>query len=207
MKALEKSRVAEITLLHSEIGGYIKITIDKAIRAGELLTEQKAELAHGEWLPWIDKNLSFSESTALRYMKVWANRDRIKSVSVTDLTEAYKLLEEPKKKKRAPSKKPKPKPVQKPIIDDQEYERRKGEAFKEDDAPSLDEAFEDVKKLIIRQDNEEVFRDFDLAALIDELRRRILTIGDVTRRHQAVNQIIKAMRELAVECERLSTGN
>ena len=125
-------------------------------------------------------------------------------------TTVHRWLEieyDPVTKKKISKPKPQPRPSSQPIIDDQEYERRKGEAFKEDDAPSLDEAFEDVKKLIIRQDNEEVFRDFDLAALIDELRRRILTIGDVTRRHQAVNQIIKAMRELAVECERLSTGN
>ena len=115
---------------------------------------------------------------------------------------------DPIEKKKNESPKQKPIEIKRPIIDDEEYERRKDNAFKkEDEGPSLDEAFEDVKKLIVRQDNEEVFREFDLAALIDELRRRILTINDPSRRHQAINQIIKAMRELAIECEKASIGN
>ncbi len=93
-------------------------------------------------------------------------------------------------------------------IDDQEYERRKEEALKDEPkSRPLDEIFNDVEKVIKRQENEEVFREFDLDALIDELRRRIVSISNPARRHHAINQIIKAMRELAIECDRLSAGS
>ena len=94
------------------------------------------------------------------------------------------------------------------VINDQEYERRKkAELTEEETTRPLDEIFEDVQKVIVRQENEEVFREFDLDALIDELRRRIVSISDLSRRHHSINQIIKAMRELAIECDRLSIGS
>ena len=94
------------------------------------------------------------------------------------------------------------------VINDQEYERRKkAELTEEETTRPLDEIFEDVQKVIVRQENEEVFREFDLGALIDELRRRIVSISDPSRRHHSINQIIKAMRELAIECDRLSIGS
>lgn len=108
------------------------------------------------------------------------------------------------KKKIEPPPKPQPEPIRPKgrTIDDEEYERRKEEVFEEEEGPSLDEVFEDVQKVLVRQEDEEVFREFDLAALIQELRRRILGIADPTRRHHAINQIIKAMKELAIECDR-----
>jgi len=39
-RELEQSRVAEIVKLHAEIGGYLRMTLDKAIRIGKLLTAQ-----------------------------------------------------------------------------------------------------------------------------------------------------------------------
>ncbi len=58
MKDLEKSRISEISQLHSEIAGYIKVTLEKAIRIGELLAEQKAGMDHGTWLPWMEDGRS-----------------------------------------------------------------------------------------------------------------------------------------------------
>ncbi|MDY7028625.1 MAG: DUF3102 domain-containing protein [Spirochaetota bacterium] len=57
-----------------------------------LLTEQKAELAHGEFLPWLKENVPFSEDTAERYIQLFAYRD--KTASVADLQDAYKKIEE-----------------------------------------------------------------------------------------------------------------
>ena len=49
----ELSRAAEMGRLHDEIRACVRIMLDNAIRAGELLTAQKAELKHGEWLAWV----------------------------------------------------------------------------------------------------------------------------------------------------------
>lgn len=99
MNNLVKSRIKEITDLHNEIGGYIKVTLDKAIRIGELLSQQKEELKHGEFTSWIEDNLPFTDRTARNYMNIFRNRERLKTETVSDLTTAYKLLEEPKPKK------------------------------------------------------------------------------------------------------------
>jgi hypothetical protein len=42
---------SEINRLHGEICQAARTTIEKAIRIGELLAEQKAGLKHGQWLP------------------------------------------------------------------------------------------------------------------------------------------------------------
>lgn len=92
----EKSRISEIAALHNEISGLFKMTLDKAIRIGELLTEQKTSLQHGEFSPWIKANLPFTDRTVRRYMQVYENRKLLKTDTVSDLSEAYKLLEAPK---------------------------------------------------------------------------------------------------------------
>jgi hypothetical protein len=88
--------VSEINVLHSEILSALRTNIDKAIRIGELLAEQKSELGHGQWLPWLEANIKFTDRTARNYMRVFENRDRLKSETLSDLTDAYRLLTESK---------------------------------------------------------------------------------------------------------------
>ena len=94
---IEKTRIDEIKELHQEIGGYLKMTLDKAIRVGELLLIQKENLKHGEWLPWIKENLPFSERLARDYMRFYDRREELKTANLADLTEARKLLTAPLK--------------------------------------------------------------------------------------------------------------
>jgi len=56
------------------------------------LAEQKAGLKHGKWLAWLEENVGFSERTARNYVRVFENRERLKSASVADLNDAYLLL-------------------------------------------------------------------------------------------------------------------
>ena len=52
------------------VGGQSILTI------GQCLTEAKAVLPHGEWLPWLNERVEFSESTAQRFMRLareWSN--------------------------------------------------------------------------------------------------------------------------------------
>lgn len=71
------------------------MSLEKAIRIGELLTEQKEGLKHGQWLPWIAANLPFSRQTVDNYKRCYEKRAKL--LTVGTLQEAYKLLEAPKK--------------------------------------------------------------------------------------------------------------
>ena len=86
------SRVEEIRRLHQEITDGFRITLEKAVRIGELLTQVKGGLKHGEWLPWIAVNCSFAERTARDYIRFFERREELKSANVADLGEARKLL-------------------------------------------------------------------------------------------------------------------
>jgi len=54
--------------------------VQHAIRAGELLVEAKAQVKHGEWLPWLEANFPGSERSAQTYMRLAR-----KSATVADL--------------------------------------------------------------------------------------------------------------------------
>jgi N6-adenosine-specific RNA methylase IME4 len=92
MSDLQINRVTRINQLHAEIGGYLKVTLEKAIEIGSLLSEQKAELFHGDWIPWVEANLNFDVRTAQRYIKVSRKAPELKYDSVSYLTEAYTRL-------------------------------------------------------------------------------------------------------------------
>ena len=92
--ALAPALVSEIVALHGEIIQSARTTLDKAIRIGQLLTEQKATLKHGLWLRWIEDNLPFAERTARNYMTVYCRRGEIGNGCRFELTDAYKLLSE-----------------------------------------------------------------------------------------------------------------
>lgn len=62
--------------------------IEHAIRAGEALIEAKAQLRHGEWLPWVADNFDASEDTAERYMNVARNSARVRNLEEPSLRRA-----------------------------------------------------------------------------------------------------------------------
>jgi len=96
MSNIQKGKAQDITLLYNEIAGHLRQSLEKAIRIGELLVEQKKSLKHGEFTPWIEGNLPFTDRTARNYMRLFNERDSIKTETVSDLTSAYRLLAEPK---------------------------------------------------------------------------------------------------------------
>jgi hypothetical protein len=95
MNHLEKIRAQRIVALHNEVTSHLKMSLQKAIEVGELLTEQKQSLNHGDFTPWIKDNLPFTEKTAQNYMRLHRERDRLKTETVSDLKSAYKLLSAP----------------------------------------------------------------------------------------------------------------
>ncbi|MGB8370249.1 MAG: DUF3102 domain-containing protein [Limisphaerales bacterium] len=95
--------VCEINKLHAEIITAARMSLDNAIRIGKLLTEVKGQLSHGEWLPWIKKNLPFDRATAANYMRVFDRREELDCKKVLHLTDAYRLLAGPPRCPLVPS--------------------------------------------------------------------------------------------------------
>lgn len=58
----------QIRVEHKAAQDHADQAIHHAKRAGDLLLKVKAELAHGEFLPWVDANLEVSRRQAQRYM-------------------------------------------------------------------------------------------------------------------------------------------
>src|SRR5947208_15001187 len=93
MEGLDQpTAVEEINRLHRDLEALAMQSLEHAIRIGDLLTQIKAQLPHGRWIPWLNSNVKFSERTARNYISVFENRLALKSAMVADLTEAYKLL-------------------------------------------------------------------------------------------------------------------
>jgi hypothetical protein len=90
----EESREEKIKRLHLETSSYLTIALWKAVEIGQLLTEQKEELKHGEFMPWIKANMPFSTATARNYMRLWERREDLKLLTVSNLKTAYKVVKE-----------------------------------------------------------------------------------------------------------------
>ena len=88
----EQAAIAEISKLHQELQELATGALDRAIRLGELLFSAKRCVPHGQWLPWLTRNVAFSERTARNYMRIFENRATLKSANVADLAEAYQML-------------------------------------------------------------------------------------------------------------------
>jgi len=88
----QTERISAIIHLHEKVGGYMKNALADAIRIGDLLLSAKSDLQHGEFEKWVEDNLPFTPRTARSYMRLYRERDRLKTENVSDLTSAYKLL-------------------------------------------------------------------------------------------------------------------
>lgn len=60
----------EIRREHEACEQDAKSAVEHAVKAGELLTDAKAQVQHGEWLPWLCQNVPFSQQTANVYMRI-----------------------------------------------------------------------------------------------------------------------------------------
>jgi hypothetical protein len=102
-------RILQINRLHQDIIGIVKMTLDKVITIGQLLSQIKTEIPHGEFGQWCRINLEFSERTVQRYLKVYNNRESVKTDNVSDPTVSrvynslVKTVPKPKVKKQPPT--------------------------------------------------------------------------------------------------------
>lgn len=70
---------AQINAEHSKAVTAAETALNHAFRVGELLTEAKEKIIHGEWLPWITQNLSFGDRQARKYMQLAKERATIQA--------------------------------------------------------------------------------------------------------------------------------
>lgn len=82
---------------HDAVQRAVETATGHAIRCGQLLTEAKDGLAHGQWLPWLQEHCEVSERTAQAYMRLALKHgalDTEKAQRVADLPvrEAMKAI-------------------------------------------------------------------------------------------------------------------
>jgi Protein of unknown function (DUF3102) len=81
---------ARIRAFHEATAEGLRRSVEHAMAAGDLLIEAKAQLKHGQWLPWLRDHCVMSERTAQLYMRCAKNRSAIeeqaKSATFADLT-------------------------------------------------------------------------------------------------------------------------
>jgi hypothetical protein len=78
-----------INVEHQQAEAALNHGVEHALAAGRMLVEAKAQIPHGEWLPWLAQNFEGSQRTARTYMLVanrWpaleANRQRAANLSI-----------------------------------------------------------------------------------------------------------------------------
>jgi hypothetical protein len=79
----------EINAEHRACEAALRSGLRHAVRAGELLTEAKEQVKHGEWGTWLSANFGGSERTAQAYMRVWREMPKLEGANpqrVTDLS-------------------------------------------------------------------------------------------------------------------------
>ena len=89
-----KNAAQVINRLHANL---VKISTKTAIKIGDLLTQQKEKVGHGNWEKWMEEYLDFSATTAKRYMSLFEYYDELPQEETTKLvgmalSEAYKKV-------------------------------------------------------------------------------------------------------------------
>jgi hypothetical protein len=85
---------------HKAAYGAAREALEHARMAGQLLTEAKQLVPHGQWLPWLKENFEFTARTAQGYMRLvehWSELEgKCETVAHLGLREALALLAQPK---------------------------------------------------------------------------------------------------------------
>jgi hypothetical protein len=90
---------ARIKAEHEATSDALKGAVAHAMAAGDLLIEAKAQVPHGQWLPWLRDHCNVSERMAQRYIRLARNRTTIEmrhSMSDSSIGGALALLTIPK---------------------------------------------------------------------------------------------------------------
>jgi hypothetical protein len=84
--------VRELQELEAEIIRHARDALTNAIRCGEILSQVRETLKHGEFLEWIQEFAPFSRRSAYNYIRLFDNKDDLKLANVANLSDAYSAL-------------------------------------------------------------------------------------------------------------------
>ena len=82
----------QIIQLHSEISEYMKISLEKAMKIGELLLEQKKRILRGGYTQWVEANMPFTVRTGQNYTKLFLYKEHLQAEKITSLCDAYAYI-------------------------------------------------------------------------------------------------------------------
>ena len=80
----------DIDIITEEINFYKQQAGMAILEIGKRLAEAKSQLSHGEWLPWLEEKVAFSERSAQQYMRLW--KEYGKSALSADLSISKALV-------------------------------------------------------------------------------------------------------------------
>lgn len=80
----------DIEVITEEINFYKRQAGSAILEIGKRLVEAKGQLSHGEWLPWLEEKVAFSERSAQQYMRLW--KEYGKSALSADLSISKALV-------------------------------------------------------------------------------------------------------------------
>lgn len=80
----------DIEVITEEINFYKRQAGAAILEIGKRLVEAKEQLSHGEWLPWLEEKVAFSERSAQQYMRLW--KEYGKSALSADLSISKALV-------------------------------------------------------------------------------------------------------------------
>ena len=89
-------QTTEIKQIEIEINFYKGQAAQNIIEIGKRLIKAKELMGHGEWLPWIEKNVDFRRETARKFMLAAEEFGDSQAVGHLPQTKIFKLLELPK---------------------------------------------------------------------------------------------------------------
>jgi hypothetical protein len=72
-----KELASKINAAHQQSVKHAAKANERAVEAGELLLQAKSRVQHGEWQPWLKKNITVSRRHAQRYMLLAEHRDEL----------------------------------------------------------------------------------------------------------------------------------
>ena len=94
-------RTRDIEAITSEILDAKRAGGEAILTIGRGLIEAKALLSHGEWLPWLEERVEFSEKAAQRFMKLAREYSNPTALSDLGATKALMLLAVPAESREA----------------------------------------------------------------------------------------------------------
>lgn len=82
----------DIGVITAEILLYKRQAGSSILEIGRRLNEAKAQLSHGEWLPWLEHQVEFSEASAQRFMRLAREYPNPSPVTDLGVAKALQLL-------------------------------------------------------------------------------------------------------------------